>query len=72
MYSLKYLVFSVIFLGIANWISVYYFLINLLKPRQKLVSVKDKEMLAKLKRKTGLDFFVKLMEIDKMIGFMIS
>lgn len=72
MYSLKYLLFTVIFLGIANWISVYYFLINLFKPRQKLVSVKDKEMLAKLKRKTGLDSSIRLMEINKMIGFMIS
>lgn len=68
----KSMLFIIIFLSIANWGTIYYFLYNFLKPGQKLIDIKDKELINTAKKKTGLNIIIKIMEIDKMIGFMIS
>lgn len=69
---LKYILFVIIFLGIANWGVFYYFFLHLFKPKQKLISINDKELINTAKKKTGLNIIIKIMDIDKMIGFMIS
>lgn len=61
-----------IFLGIANWGTFYYFFLHLFKPKQKLRSINDRELISNAKKKTGLKVSIKIMDIDKMIGFMIS
>ncbi len=64
--------FTLIFLGIANWGTVIYFLFHLIKPKQKLTTINDKRFISNVKNKTGLDVVIKIMDIDQMIGFMIS
>lgn len=72
MVTSNYFLFTIIFLGIANWGTVVYFLFHLIKPKQKLIDIKDKELINTAKKKTGLNIIIKIMDIDKMIGFMIS
>ncbi|MBI4990960.1 M48 family metalloprotease [Candidatus Gottesmanbacteria bacterium] len=68
----NYFLCIIIFLGIANWGTIYYFVLHLFKPGQKLVDIDDKELISKARKKTGLKVSIKIMDIDKMIGFMIS
>lgn len=68
----NYFLFIIIFLGLANWGTIYYFLFNLFKPRQKLITINDEELINNAKKKTGVSITIKIMDIDKMIGFMIS
>lgn len=67
-------VFSIlIYIGICNWIQLYYLLGNLIKPKHKITTVDGKGLLPKLKKKTGLDLVIKTMsEKNKAIGFMVS
>lgn len=67
-----YLLLTVVFLGIANWLSFYYLFLQLVKPRQKLIPIDNKELIGRIKKKTGLKIGIKIMEINKMIGFMVS
>jgi len=50
-----YLIFKIIFLGLANWITFYYLILNLSKPKQKLIDIKDKKLTNIAKEKAGLN-----------------
>lgn len=67
------IIFAVIYLCFCNWIQIYYLLGNLLRPKNKLITVDGKGLLKLLKSKTGLDLTIKVMnERKKMIGFMVG
>lgn len=68
-----FILFTVIYFCLCNWIQIYYLAGNLFRSKSRLAAVNGKGLLLKLNKKTGLDLTIKVMpEKRKMIGFMIS
>lgn len=71
---IKFIIASVYYFSLCNWIQIWYLLGNLIKSKSnKFIPFENKELLRKMKEKTKLNLYIKIMdEKDKMIGFMVS
>jgi len=65
--------YTIIYFVVCNWIQIIYLLGNILKPKQKILTLNNKELISKYKIKTGLTLSIKIINEERlMIGFMIS
>lgn len=69
---IQFVFYSIIFLCIANWVQIRYLLGNTYR-YQKIIQIQESRLIKKLKKKTGLDVIIQVMDEDKKaIGFMLS
>jgi Zn-dependent protease with chaperone function len=65
----EYILFSVLYFYISNWVIVQVSLQNLFEGKTRTTEIKDKKIHDLLKQFTNLDFKIHLVHADRLFGF---